>query len=113
MLHVERKAIYPELPTHTRPAFSYEAFVIDEHMHVLLTGTSTADLMPAEDEAAHLPAGFDDAIGRALAAHDFERQSIAQTTTAEAVPLRISKIAGRDGPYYAVLALRRGVPPRY
>ena len=106
MLHVEPKAIYPELPSHSSPVFTYEAFVVDEHMHVLLSGTSTADLIPAQGEATHLPAGFDDAIGRALADHDFKRQSIAQATTAEAVPLRISKISGREGPYYAVLALR-------
>jgi len=102
MLQVDLDAVRSSLAELEAPA-AFDAYVVDEHLRVILSGHEPNDLVPADAMSARLPNDVEDALARVLKCHDFACQPIAAATTAHAVPIRVTKMHGPAGDFYALL----------
>ncbi len=105
MKHVMLQPLIDDfMTTPTMVAADVEIFVLDEHLRVVLRGTSPGDLAPVARVDDALPAALQRAIEPVATGHDFETDAIAQAS-ADGVAIRIMRLAGGSAAFYAVMTV--------
>ncbi len=83
------------------PSFLY---VVDASLHVVLAGTSPADLAEPLVDGTRLPAEIQLPVAELVGTHDFDREPIACATGPADIALRCIRTAGPAGSFYMLMA---------
>ncbi len=79
-------------------------YVVDASLHVVLAGTSPADLTEPRVADTRLPAEIELPVAEMLGTHDFDREPIARATSPADIALRCIRTTGPAGSYYMLMA---------